>query len=105
MAITPDSIKFQNEKNRDFLDKMVIPEGIKQLQKLFKIDSSGMLPVLGDAADECKFTKDYEIPASIKNEEQETDYILLVDAQYKPGNFYKAKATYCVQRNVFYLNS
>lgn len=96
MTVIPDSLPFEDPLKLEFLSKVVIPEGIKMVQKYLKIDSVGSLPVLASAIDMCPITANYEIPETVKNEAQQVDYIVLIEVENNPTSSTLARARYCL---------
>ena len=96
MLVAPSSLPFESPEKYEFLVNAILPVGLEYYQKRLKVNTTGKLPVLGSSTSSCTGYGGITIPDSIKNEAQETDYILFIGVENEPDRRWLAYAAPCI---------
>lgn len=87
--------KFEDQDKRRFLSELIIPEGIKILSNLFKVQSPGYLPKFNAQASGCSDRGYMTINAKYNERATYADFILFLGVRNEPSKNYLAYASYC----------
>lgn len=86
---------FKDEKKQRFLSDFIIPEGVKILEDLFKIESSGFIPQFKPDWTGCSYFGELDIDPIYSAEPTQADFILFVGVKDSPNNNWLAFASFC----------
>jgi hypothetical protein len=87
--------KFEDQDKKYFVTQFIVPEGLKVLQEIIKVKSTGVIPKFNSNASACSNKNYLDIDPSYSSKSTYADFILFLGVKNLPDKGWLAYASFC----------